>query len=130
MSMSSAAEPIHRSPAATVAADASRGRIARVATFVTLTTGLAIVATVAGTPPAVLPFILAFAPLIVGSLLAWHEGNGALGQLLRMAVRLPRSANHAREDVASQQNGQREGDRPSPRVRSREVRLKPSDGCE
>jgi membrane protease YdiL (CAAX protease family) len=92
MSMSSAAEPIHRSPAATVAADASRGRIARVATFVTLTTGLAIVATVAGTPPAVLPFILAFAPLIVGSILAWHEGNGALGRLLRMAVRLPRSA--------------------------------------
>jgi membrane protease YdiL (CAAX protease family) len=51
--------------------------------FVALSSALAVVAVVAGSPPALVPFILAFGPAMIALGLAWREGGGALGRLLR-----------------------------------------------
>ena len=47
-----------------------------VAWFAGLSLGLAVVAFAAGTPAPMLPFILAFAPLVIAVVIAWREGGG------------------------------------------------------
>jgi membrane protease YdiL (CAAX protease family) len=52
-----------------------------VVAFFGLSLGLTAIALVGGTPPALLPFILAVGPLGIALLLAWREGHGALRRL-------------------------------------------------
>jgi membrane protease YdiL (CAAX protease family) len=60
--------------------------------FFGLSLGLALVALAAGTAPAMLPFILAIGPLLIALVLAWREGGGAVGRLLRsLTIRPSRS---------------------------------------
>ena len=53
-----------------------------VAWFVGLSLGLAVLAFAVGTPAALLPFVLAFAPAVFALGLAWREGDGALRRLV------------------------------------------------
>ena len=65
----------------TLTAPSTRAQLVTVAWFVGLSLALALVATLAGTPAALLPFILALGPTVIAVGLAWREGNGALGRL-------------------------------------------------
>lgn len=61
-------------------ATASRGQAVRVAWFAGLSVALGTSALVAGVSSALLPFILALGPTVIALLLAWREGDGALGR--------------------------------------------------
>jgi membrane protease YdiL (CAAX protease family) len=64
--------------------------------FAGLSVALATIATIAGTSPTLLPFVLALGPTAIAIGLAWREGGGALRRLLRTAVtRPPRRAWYA-----------------------------------
>ncbi len=60
----------------------ARQQLADVAWFAGLSVGLAVLAFAAGTPAAMLPFILAIGPVIFALAIAWREGNGAVRTLL------------------------------------------------
>ena len=60
----------------------TRRQLASVAWFVGLSLGLAVLAFAAGTPAALLPFVLAFAPAVFALGIAWREGDGALRRLV------------------------------------------------
>ena len=60
----------------------ARQQLASVAWFAGLSLGLAVVAFAAGTPAPMLPFILAFGPMVIALAIAWREGDGALRTLL------------------------------------------------
>ena len=59
-----------------------RQQLMAVAWFVGLSLALAAVSFVAGVPPAMVPFILAIAPMVIALALAWSEGHGAVRRLL------------------------------------------------
>lgn len=60
----------------------TRRQLVSVAWFVGLSLGLAVLAFAAGTPTALLPFVLAFTPAVFALGLAWREGDGALRRLV------------------------------------------------
>ena len=60
----------------------TRRQLMSVAWFVGLSLGLAVLAFAVGTPAALLPFVLAFAPAVFALGLAWREGDGALRRLV------------------------------------------------
>jgi membrane protease YdiL (CAAX protease family) len=75
----------------TPTARSSRAQLVNIAWFIGLSLALALVAVVAGTPSALLPFILALGPTVIALTLAWREGHGALGRLRRgLTLRPPR----------------------------------------
>jgi membrane protease YdiL (CAAX protease family) len=61
----------------------------RALAFAGLSVALATVATIAGTPRDLLPFILALGPTAIAVTMAWREGDGALRRLLRTAITRP-----------------------------------------
>jgi len=65
--------------------------VGQVLAFAGLSVALAIVITLpgVGVPSALVPFLLAFVPLVFALAFAWREGNGAIGRLLRSAVKTP-----------------------------------------
>jgi membrane protease YdiL (CAAX protease family) len=65
------------------------GGLGTVPVFAGLSVGLAAVATLGGVSPALVPFILALGPTVFALLLAWREGHGAVGRLLRTGVTRP-----------------------------------------
>jgi membrane protease YdiL (CAAX protease family) len=84
MSMSgAAARPHHAKEQALGSEPSVRDQVTTVAWFIGLSLALALVAVVAGTPAALLPFILALGPTVIAVTLAWREGHGALGRLRR-----------------------------------------------
>ena len=60
----------------------SRQQLLSAAWFVGLSLALAAVAVAAGTPAALLPFVLALGPAVIAIAIAWREGHGALRRLL------------------------------------------------
>jgi membrane protease YdiL (CAAX protease family) len=66
-----------------------RDQVASAAWLMGLSLALTVIAFVAGTPPALVPFILALGPAVIAIVLAWREGHGALRQLLRSLTILP-----------------------------------------
>ena len=73
-----------------ITAPSSRAQLVTVAWFVGLSLALTLVATLAGPPPALLPFILALGPTVIAVGLAWREGDGALGRLRHALTLRPR----------------------------------------
>ena len=67
----------------------ARRQLASVAWFAGLSLGLAVLAFAAGTPAAMLPFILAIGPLLIALVIAWREGDGAVRTLLHSATIRP-----------------------------------------
>jgi membrane protease YdiL (CAAX protease family) len=67
----------------------ARAQLASVAWFAGLSLALAVVAFAAGTPAAMLPFILAIGPLLIALVITWREGGGAVRTLLRSATIRP-----------------------------------------
>jgi len=61
----------------------------RALVFAGSSVALATVATIAGTPRDLLPFILALGPTAIAVAMVWREGRGALPQLLRTAITRP-----------------------------------------
>jgi CAAX protease family protein len=87
--VSAASQPQPRSePVASLSAT-ERSHVRNAFAFAGLSLGLAVGATLAGTPPALLPFILALGPTVFAMAFAWREGNGALTRLLRTAATRP-----------------------------------------
>jgi membrane protease YdiL (CAAX protease family) len=76
-----AGTPLEASP--TRVFPAGRRAIVDAAVFVAASLGLAVAAVVAGTSPALVPFVLAVGPAIIAIALAWFDGGGALRQLMR-----------------------------------------------
>src|SRR5687767_8188483 len=75
----------------TIMAPSSRAQLESVAWFFALSLALALVATVAGAPAALVPFILALGPTVIAVALASREGHGALGRLRHsLTLRPPR----------------------------------------
>ena len=60
----------------------SRQQVLSAAWFVGLSLALAVGAVAAGTPSALVPFILAVGPALIALALAWREGHGSLRRLL------------------------------------------------
>jgi len=60
----------------------ARSQLVSVAWFAGLSLGLAALAFAVGTPAPLLPFILAIGPLVIALVIAWREGDGAVGTLL------------------------------------------------
>jgi membrane protease YdiL (CAAX protease family) len=76
----------------TPARQSDRSQLVSVAAFFGLSLGLAVVALALGTAPAMLPFILAFGPLLIALALAWREGGGAVRRLAHsLTIRPPRA---------------------------------------
>ena len=76
----------------TAARQSDRSQLVSVFAFFGLSLGLAVVALLVGTAPAMLPFILAIGPLIVAVVLAWREGHGAVRRLVHsLTIRPPRA---------------------------------------
>ena len=67
----------------------SRGLAIGALVFASLSVGLATLATIAGTPRDLLPFVLALGPTAIAIGMAWREGGGALSRLLRTAITRP-----------------------------------------
>ena len=67
----------------------ARQQLASVAWFAGLSLGLAVLAFAAGTPAPMLPFVLAFAPLVIAIVIAWREGSGEVRTLLHSATIRP-----------------------------------------
>jgi CAAX protease family protein len=61
----------------------SRTQLLGVAVFLGLSLTLAAIAFVAGTPPALMPFVLVVGPTIIAIAVAWREGRGAVRRMLR-----------------------------------------------
>jgi membrane protease YdiL (CAAX protease family) len=75
------ARPHHANEGAVRSEPSVRDQLITVAWFVGLSLALALVSVVAGAPSTVLPFILALGPTLIALVLAWREGQGALGRL-------------------------------------------------
>jgi membrane protease YdiL (CAAX protease family) len=71
------------------ATGARTGGLGTVLAFAGLSVGLAAAATLGGVSPALVPFVLALGPTAFALVLAWREGDGAVGRLLSMATRRP-----------------------------------------
>lgn len=67
----------------------SRTQLLGVAAFVGSSLTLAAIAFVAGTPPALMPFVLVVGPTLIAIALAAREGRGAVGRLLRSLTTRP-----------------------------------------
>ena len=65
------------------------GGLGMVLVFAGLSVALAAVATLGGVPPALVPFVLAFGPLVFALVFAWREGDGAIRRLLATATKRP-----------------------------------------
>ena len=65
------------------------GGLSMVLVFAGLSVTLAAVATLGGVPPALVPFVLAFGPLLFALVFAWREGDGAIRRLLATATKRP-----------------------------------------
>jgi membrane protease YdiL (CAAX protease family) len=76
-----AARPHHAKEQALGSEPSVRDQVTTLAWFIGLSLALALLAVVAGTPAALLPFILALGPTAIAVALAWREGHGALGRL-------------------------------------------------
>jgi uncharacterized protein len=69
---------------------ASGRQTRRVFIFATLSVALGLAATIADVSPSLLPFVLALGPTAIALVLAWREGEGALGRLLGTATKRPK----------------------------------------
>lgn len=87
-SHSAAAQPQQLAPFTAASSFTPRAQAVRVAAFAALSLGLAATATIA-VPASLLPFVLALGPTVIAVTLAWREGNGAAGRILRTAVTRP-----------------------------------------
>jgi membrane protease YdiL (CAAX protease family) len=86
-----AARPHHANEQATSTERSVRDQVGSAAWFIGLSLAVALVSVVAGAPPALLPFILAFGPAVIAVTLAWREGHGALGRLRHSVTVRPSS---------------------------------------
>ena len=89
MAISSVADRSQGAREQVATAPSSRAQVVTVAWFFGLSLALALVAILAHTPPALLPFILALGPTVIALMLAWREGHGALGRLRRSLTLRP-----------------------------------------
>src|SRR5262245_42717799 len=65
------------------------GGLGAVIAFAGISVALAAAATFGGVPPALVPFVLAFGPLVFALLFAMREGGSAVRRLLATAIRRP-----------------------------------------